>query len=67
MLSWLGTAAVDFAAAAHVPIMCCAETFKFHQRVQLDCITYNEVADPEGLLRDTAHAAGAEPFAAEPI
>lgn len=56
VLSRLGTAAVAMsAAAAHVPVMVCAETYKFHERVQLDCITYNELADPEGLLRDTGH------------
>jgi translation initiation factor eIF-2B subunit delta len=52
VLSRVGTAAVAMAAAdAHVPVIVCAETYKFHERVQLDCITYNELADPEALTR----------------
>lgn len=46
-----GTAAVALAAdAARVPVIVCAETVKFQDRVQLDSITHNELRDPEALL-----------------
>lgn len=54
VLSRVGTAAVAMsAAAAHVPVMVCSETFKFHDRVQLDSVTYNELGDPEALVKGT--------------
>jgi translation initiation factor eIF-2B subunit delta len=57
VVSRVGTAAVAMAAAAaHVPVMVCAESYKFAERVQLDCITYNELGDPEALFE----GAGAE-------
>jgi len=60
VLSRVGTAAVAMAAAAaHVPVMVCAETYKFHERVQLDCITYNELGNPEGLLEGAGGDAAA--------
>lgn len=51
LLSRAGTAAVAMSASlAHVPVIVCAETYKFHERVQLDCITNNELGDPLALL-----------------
>jgi len=29
--------------------MVCCESFKFHERVQLDSITHNELGDPDAL------------------
>ncbi len=50
VLSRAGTAVVAMAAnAAHVPVMVCSETYKFHDRVQLDSVTYNELGDPAAL------------------
>lgn len=52
VLSRAGTAAVAMSASlAHVPVIICSETYKFHERVQLDSITNNELADPADLLR----------------
>ena len=52
VLSRAGTAAVAMSASlAHVPVIICSETYKFHERVQLDSITNNELADPAALLR----------------
>ena len=48
VLSRAGTAAVALSASlAHVPVIVCSETYKFHERVQLDSITNNELADPK--------------------
>ena len=52
VLSRVGSAAVAMMAAAeHVPVLVCCETYKFHERVQLDCITHNELGDPDALAR----------------
>lgn len=40
------------ATLAHVPVIICSETYKFHERIQLDSITNNELADPAGLLQN---------------
>lgn len=51
VLSRVGTAAVCMAGAgAHIPVMVCAESFKFAERVQLESVTYNELGDPRALL-----------------
>lgn len=53
VLSRAGTAAVAMSASlAHVPVIICSETYKFHERIQLDSITNNELADPAGLLQN---------------
>lgn len=53
VLSRAGTAAVAMSASlAHVPVIICSETYKFHERIQLDSITNNELADPVGLLQN---------------
>jgi translation initiation factor 2B subunit (eIF-2B alpha/beta/delta family) len=45
-----GAASVAMAsAAARVPVMVCCEAYKFHERVQLDSITHNELGDPGAL------------------
>jgi translation initiation factor eIF-2B subunit delta len=52
VVSRVGTAAVAMAAShAHVPVIVCAETYKFHKDVQLDSITHNELGDPEALAK----------------
>jgi len=54
LLARVGTAAVAMSACeAHVPVIVCAETYKFHERVQLDSITNNELGDPFKLLEGT--------------
>ncbi len=37
------------AASQELPVMVCCETYKFHERVQLDSITQNELGDPDVL------------------
>ncbi|KAL6754214.1 hypothetical protein V8C86DRAFT_2707453 [Haematococcus lacustris] len=45
-----GNAAVAMMAVAHSkPVLVCCESFKFHERVQLDSITHNELGDPGAL------------------
>ena len=52
VLSRNGTAAVAMMAAAFgKPVLICCETYKFHERVQLDSFTYNEIGDPDELLK----------------
>lgn len=52
VLSRVGTAAVAMSASlANVPVIVCSETYKFHERVQLDSITNNELANPAALLQ----------------
>jgi len=60
VLSRVGTAAVAMSAtAAHVPVMVCSETYKFHEKVQLDSVTYNELGDPAVLTKIRDQGAGA--------
>ena len=50
-LSRVGTAVVAMMGhAQRIPIIFCCETYKFHERVQLDAIVSNEVADPNDLI-----------------
>ena len=37
------------AKARHTPVIVCAETYKFCEKVQLDSICYNELRDPDEL------------------
>ncbi|GJP31376.1 hypothetical protein CLOM_g12016 [Closterium sp. NIES-68] len=47
----VGTAAVAMMAhAQRVPVLVCCESSKFHERVQLDSITHNEIGDPQVLV-----------------
>ncbi|KAK4426305.1 Translation initiation factor eIF-2B subunit delta [Sesamum alatum] len=53
--SRVGTACV--AMVAHqfrVPVLICCEAYKFHERVQLDSICFNELGDPDAVSRDYA-------------
>lgn len=59
VLARAGSAAVAMAAsAAHVPVLVAAETYKFHERVQLDSITHNELGDPDLLVEVSGTVAG---------
>jgi translation initiation factor 2B subunit (eIF-2B alpha/beta/delta family) len=50
VLSRAGAALVAMAAAASsTPVLVCAEALKFHERVQLDSITHNELGNPDAL------------------
>lgn len=58
VLSRAGSAAVAMSAAASSkPVLVCCEAFKFHERVQLDSITHNELGDPDVLAHLPPHAA----------
>ena len=58
VLARVGTAAVAMmASSAHLPVMMCAETYKFHDRVQLDSVTYNELGEP-ALVMDGGVSSG---------
>jgi translation initiation factor 2B subunit (eIF-2B alpha/beta/delta family) len=47
VISRAGSAAVAMSAAAcERPVLICCETYKFHERVQLDSVTSNELRDP---------------------
>lgn len=47
----VGTASVAMVAADfRVPVLICCESYKFHERVQLDSITSNELGNPEDLV-----------------
>ncbi|XP_041449054.1 translation initiation factor eIF-2B subunit delta isoform X2 [Drosophila obscura] len=48
-----GTAQVALVANSHnVPVLVCCETHKFSERFQTDAIVYNELSDPNELVRD---------------
>ncbi|KAI4344043.1 hypothetical protein L6164_011318 [Bauhinia variegata] len=50
--SRIGTAGVAMVAHSfHVPVLICCEAYKFHERVQLDSICFNELGDPDALAR----------------
>ena len=50
-VSRCGTAVVCLVAhRAHIPVLVCCETYKFVDRVQLDAICSNELADPDELV-----------------
>lgn len=50
VMSRAGSAAVAMmATACSKPIIICCETYKFHEKVQLDSITANELGDPSVL------------------
>ncbi|XP_033252755.1 translation initiation factor eIF-2B subunit delta-like isoform X2 [Drosophila miranda] len=53
VMSRTGTAQVALVANAHnVPVLVCCETHKFSERFQTDAIVYNELSDPNDLVRD---------------
>ncbi|KAK9996393.1 hypothetical protein SO802_021079 [Lithocarpus litseifolius] len=50
--SRVGTASVAMVANAfHVPVLICCEAYKFHERVQLDSICFNELGDPDAIAK----------------
>ena len=52
VISRAGTAAIACAADVFgLPVMVCCESNKFHERVQLDSITSNELGDPGALVQ----------------
>lgn len=56
VISRVGSAMVAMCAHAHhVPVMVCAESHKFHERVQMDSITNNELGDPDELVAVEQH------------
>ncbi|WVZ82632.1 hypothetical protein U9M48_029878 [Paspalum notatum var. saurae] len=47
-----GTASVAMVAHAFgVPVLVCCEAYKFHERVQLDSICFNELGEPDAISR----------------
>lgn len=54
LVSRLGCAVVGMMAHTYnVPLLACCETYKFHERTQLDSIGINELGDPDALIRTT--------------
>ena len=52
VISRVGTATVGMMADVYkVPMIICCETYKFHERVQVGSISFNELGDPEDLVR----------------
>lgn len=50
--SRVGTASVAMVAHAfRVPVLVCCEAYKFHERVQLDSICFNELGDPDAISK----------------
>ncbi|KAI3825612.1 hypothetical protein L1987_07111 [Smallanthus sonchifolius] len=50
--STVGTASIAMVAHAyHVPVLVCCESYKFHERVQLDSICSNELGDPDVIAK----------------
>lgn len=39
------------AQSTGVPVLVCCETYKFTERVQTDSFVYNELSDPDNLVR----------------
>ena len=39
------------AQSVGVPVLVCCETYKFTERVQTDSFVYNELSDPDNLVR----------------
>ncbi|KAL8161810.1 hypothetical protein V2J09_013299 [Rumex salicifolius] len=50
--SRVGTACVAMVAHAfRIPVLVCCEAYKFHERVQLDSICFNELGDPDAISK----------------
>ncbi|XP_024961370.1 probable translation initiation factor eIF-2B subunit delta isoform X2 [Cynara cardunculus var. scolymus] len=50
--STVGTACIAMVAHAHhVPVLICCESYKFHERVQLDSICSNELGNPDAIAK----------------
>jgi len=51
VMSRAGSASVAMLASAQrLPVLVCCETYKFHERVQLDSITQNELGNPDNMV-----------------
>lgn len=51
LYSRVGTAMLAMSAKRrNIPVLVCCESLKFSQRVQLDSVTFNELADPNDLV-----------------
>ena len=51
LYSRVGSAALSMTAKYHnIPVIVCCEALKFTNRVQLDSLTFNELADPNDLI-----------------
>eukprot|EP00808_Paulinella_micropora_P031823 g62147.t1 len=51
VLSRVGAAVVGMLAHSfHKPLLVCCETYKFHEKAQLDAICFNELGDPDDLI-----------------
>ena len=51
VMSRAGSASVAMLASAQrLPVLVCCETYKFHERVQLDAITQNELGNPDDMV-----------------
>ena len=54
LYSRVGSAALSMTAKYHnIPVIVCCEALKFTNRVQLDSLTFNELADPNDLIDPT--------------
>lgn len=54
LFSRVGTAMVAMMChRRNIPVLTCCESIKFSERVQLDSVTTNELADPEDLVTNT--------------
>jgi translation initiation factor eIF-2B subunit delta len=53
VMSRCGTAQIAMVANSYnVPVLVCCETHKFSERVQTDSFVYNEIGDPNALVRN---------------
>lgn len=52
VMSRVGTSQAALVAKAHnVPVLVCCETYKFSERVQTDSFVFNELGDPDDLVK----------------
>jgi translation initiation factor eIF-2B subunit delta len=70
VISRVGCAVVGMMAHSHnVPVLVCCETYKFHERVQMDSICFNELGDPDHLasIGTSGNENGADESKVSPI
>lgn len=54
VMSRVGTAQIALIANSYnVPVLVCCETHKFSERVQTDAFVYNEIGDPNALVKNS--------------
>lgn len=57
VMSRVGTAQIALVAKYfNVPVLVCSETHKFSERVQTDAFVYNELGDPDCLIKTNNNA-----------